>query len=132
MGQINKIAREHNAARVDRIVLKIGPLSGVVAPLLENAFPLAAAGTVAEGATLVMKASPVIVKCSVCGAESEVALNRLLCSRCGDFRTRLVSGDEMLLEQLELTPAKEKTRRVPRDSPEARRGSGRPGSARDM
>ena len=131
MAQINKIACEHNAIRVDRIVVKIGLLSGVEAPLLENAFPLAAAGTIAEGATLVMKTSPVIVKCTACGAESSVALNRLVCSRCGDFRTRLVCGDEMLLEQVELTPAQDEARRVPRDSPGARRGSGRPGSAGD-
>ncbi len=100
--QVEVIAREHHAARVDSIVLRIGPLSGIEAPLLQHAYPLAATGTVAEGAKLVIESLPIRVKCSQCGAESEVAPNRLLCAACGDFRTKLLSGDEMLLASVEL------------------------------
>jgi hydrogenase nickel incorporation protein HypA/HybF len=132
MQQIHEISREHNAVRVERIVLQIGPLAGVEATLLKNAFPLAAAGTVAEGAALVMKTSPVVVKCSECGAESTVAPNRLLCARCGDFRTRLIRGDELLLERLELTPASEEIGSASSDSQEAIRGSGLQDPAQDM
>jgi hydrogenase nickel incorporation protein HypA/HybF len=42
------------------------------------------------------------VKCSQCGAESAAKPNRLLCGECGDYRTNLVSGDEMVLKSLEL------------------------------
>jgi hydrogenase nickel incorporation protein HypA/HybF len=42
------------------------------------------------------------VRCTRCEAESEVPPNRLLCGSCGDYRTRLVGGDEMLLASLEL------------------------------
>jgi hypothetical protein len=38
----------------------------------------------------------------MCGAESEAAPNRLLCAACGSHHTRLVSGDELLLAQVEL------------------------------
>jgi hydrogenase nickel incorporation protein HypA/HybF len=103
MEQVERIAREHQAGCVERIVLQVGPLSGVEAPLLEHAWPLAATGTLAETAELVIETTPVKVKCTRCGAESEVAPNRLLCAACGDYRTRLVSGDEMLLANLELS-----------------------------
>lgn len=103
MEQVERIAREHRARRVDRIVLQLGPLSGVEAPLLEHAWPLAAAGTIAADAELVIDAAPVRVKCTRCGIESEAPPNRLLCAGCGDYRTRLVSGDEMLLAKLELS-----------------------------
>jgi hydrogenase nickel incorporation protein HypA/HybF len=43
------------------------------------------------------------VHCKDCGAESDAAPNRLLCAACGGWRTRLISGDEMLLANLELT-----------------------------
>ena len=102
MEQVRKVAARHDAHRVETIFLKIGPLSGIEAPLLKNAFPIAAAGTVAEDANLVVEQSDIVVRCTQCEAESTVTPNRLLCSRCGDFRTRLVSGDEMLLERLEL------------------------------
>ena len=102
MEQVERIAREHQAGRVERIVLQVGPLSGVEAPLLKRAWPLASIGTLAEDAELVIEIAAVTVKCTQCDAVSEVASNRLLCAECGDFRTRLVSGDEMLLANMEL------------------------------
>ena len=103
MQQVERIAREHEAGSVDRIVLQLGPLSGIEAPLLERAWPLASSGTIARKAQLVIETAPVRVRCTQCDAISNVLPNRLLCSACGDFRTRLVSGDEMLLVNLELS-----------------------------
>lgn len=100
--QVERIARDHQARRVERIVLQMGPLSGVEAPLLERAWPLAAAGSIAVDAELVIETAPVRVRCTQCGAESDAQANRLLCGSCGDYRTRLISGDEMLLANLEL------------------------------
>jgi hydrogenase nickel incorporation protein HypA/HybF len=102
LDQVERIARDHGADRVERILLRIGPLSGVEAPLLANAYPLAAAGTIAEHATLDIEPAAIRVKCSACGAETEAEPNRLICGECGDWHTRLVSGDEMLLANLEL------------------------------
>ena len=42
------------------------------------------------------------VRCRSCGAESAAEPNNLVCTACGDWRTELVSGDEMLLAQVEL------------------------------
>ena len=102
MQQVERVAREHHAGGVGRIVLQVGPLSGVEAPLLQRAWPLAATGTVAEDAELLIETVPVTVRCTECDVVSEVAPNRLLCASCGDFRTHLVSGDEMLLATMEL------------------------------
>ena len=100
--QVEAIAREHRSTVIERIVLRIGPLSGVEVPLLEQAYPLAAAGTVAEHAALDIETLPVKVRCRTCGTESEVGPNRLVCPSCGDYRTDLISGDEMLLARVEL------------------------------
>lgn len=101
--QVEAIAKERNAIRIEKIVLQIGPLSGIEASLLAHAYPLVAAGTVAEKAELVIESSPIRVKCTRCGAVTEATLNRLVCQECGDFRTQLISGDEMVLSQLEMT-----------------------------
>lgn len=100
--QVAEIARQHQASRVPQITLHIGPLAGVEPALLLNAFPLAAAGTVAEGAELLIEPQPLRVHCETCGAETDASPNRLLCGMCGDYHTRLLSGDELLLAQLEL------------------------------
>jgi hydrogenase nickel incorporation protein HypA/HybF len=103
MRQVESIARQHHASNVEQLFIKVGPLSGVEPELLRHAYPLAAIGTVAENAELIIESGDVVVSCTQCGAESVVKPNRLLCTVCGDFRTRLVSGDEMILERVELT-----------------------------
>lgn len=104
--QVERIARERDAATVCEIVISLGQLSGVEPQLLRHAYPLAATGTVAEHAQLTIEASELVIRCTVCEAESRVPANRLLCGACGDFRTRVVSGDEMVLQRVEFIPAK--------------------------
>jgi len=100
--QIESIAADEQAAAVDMVTVRIGPLSGIEAHLLKQAFPLAAAGTVAEKAELIIEALPIRVKCQICNAETEAKPNRLICGECGDYHTQLLSGDEMLLASVEL------------------------------
>ncbi|MDJ0700109.1 MAG: hydrogenase maturation nickel metallochaperone HypA [Woeseiaceae bacterium] len=101
--QVERIAAEHDAVSVERIVLKVGPLSGIEADLLASAYPLAATGTIAADAELVIEECGVRVRCTQCEAESDVPANRLICSECGDFRTRVVRGEEMILQRLEFS-----------------------------
>lgn len=103
LDQVEQIARDRSAVGVERIVMKIGPLSGVEAELLKRAFEVASAGTLAEGAKLEIEISPILVSCGQCGAQTAARPSRLLCGRCGDWHTRLISGDEMQLARVELS-----------------------------
>lgn len=107
MTQIETIARDNLATRVVSITLGVGPLSGVEERLLKHAYPVASAGSVAEDAELIIRSSPIRVKCRSCGKESDAEPNRLVCGYCNDWQTDLVSGDELLLIQLELDKADE-------------------------
>ncbi len=100
IGQVTTVAREQKARSVSDIFVRVGPLSGIEGPLMENAFPIAAAGTVADSANLHLEASPIRVRCDSCGAESEASMNRLVCDACGDWRTTLISGDELILQRV--------------------------------
>ena len=102
INQVERIASAHNADTVDKIVIHLGPLSGVEIPLLLQAYTLACVGTVAENAELVTEVRPIRVACETCGAETNASVNRLLCGACGDYRTRLLSGDELILASVEL------------------------------
>lgn len=102
MDQVDSVARDQSAARVVSIHLGIGPLSGVEPGLLSQAFPIASAGSLAADAELVITSLPVVVHCRECDCQSEVQPTRLLCSHCGAWQTTLVSGDEMLLERVEV------------------------------
>jgi hydrogenase nickel incorporation protein HypA/HybF len=102
MRQVEQVAAEHGASAVEHIVLQVGGLSGVEPPLLERAFEVARVGTLAEEAGLEIRTGPVVVQCRECGGQSAVPPNRLLCTYCGEWRVRVVEGEELLLLSVEL------------------------------
>ena len=100
--QLEEIARRECAARITKVTVRIGPLSGVEPQLLRQAYPIASAGSAAADAELVLETQSIRVLCETCGAESDASANRLVCGACGDYHTRMLSGDELLLAQVEL------------------------------
>ena len=100
--QVQAIAAERGATRVTRIELKVGPLSGVESDLLKHAWPMASADTIAVDAEFAVDEAAIVVHCSACEADTAATPNRLVCGNCGGFRTTVVSGDEMILQRVEL------------------------------
>ena len=103
--QVQAVAEERDAVQVTRIELRVGPLSGVESALLRSAWPMAAAGSIAVDAEFLVEDIGIVVRCSACEAETDAQPNRLVCGACGDFRTSVVSGDEMILQSVELETA---------------------------
>ena len=103
MDQVEQIATEQGASRVDSIVLSVGPLSGVEPFLLNHAYEAARIRTVAENAELQIETGPIEVKCRSCNASGEAKVNRLLCPSCGDWQVDLIKGDELLLLRVEVS-----------------------------
>lgn len=103
--QVQAIAADRGAVRVTRIELQVGPLSGVESDLLRSAWPLASAGTIAVDADFIIDERDIVVHCASCDAQTAATVNRLVCGTCGDFRTTVVSGDEMILQSVELETA---------------------------
>jgi len=101
INQLEALAREQRAERVLSLVVGVGPLSGMEAGLLKQAYPVAAAGTLAEDSELELEHRPIRVHCRTCGVDSDATANRLLCGSCGDWRTDLLSGDELVLTRVE-------------------------------
>jgi hydrogenase nickel incorporation protein HypA/HybF len=102
LDRVTEIAKGRGASAVERITIEVGPLSGVEPELLARAFAILRAGGCAARALLSIESTAVTVDCESCGAQSLVDPNRLVCSPCGGFRTRIVAGDGLLLRRLEL------------------------------
>jgi hydrogenase nickel incorporation protein HypA/HybF len=102
LAQVAEIALNNGAKAVERIVIEVGPLSGIEPTLLVRAFEFARSGSCAAHAELAIETTQVTVGCMVCGAESRTVPNRLLCGDCGGYRTRIVAGDELRLRRVEL------------------------------
>jgi len=100
--ELENIATQHIGKKIVAVNLKVGPLSGVEPKLLESAFSIASCNTIADGAILTVTQSGIVVRCNQCHKESKASVNRLICADCGHWQTELLSGDEMLLNQVEL------------------------------
>ena len=88
---------------VRRINVRIGEISGVDPGLLETAYDVFRAGTVCECAEMVIDRVAALWKCPRCGAA--IAAGRALrCSAC-DEPARLMAGDEIVLQRIELEVA---------------------------
>lgn len=103
LSEVKRVAAANDATDVSKIVVAVGPLSGVDAPLLARAFDTARMGTIAEDAMLEVEIVPAVVWCETCAIETPVAANALLCGSCGSWRVELRSGAELLLTRVELT-----------------------------
>jgi hydrogenase nickel incorporation protein HypA/HybF len=105
MTQLEQAAAPHHPAVIERVLLSVGALSGVEPALLKRAFEIARAGTLAADAELEIQTGPVRVRCTSCGQESDARANRLLCAPCGDWRVKVIAGEELLLLSLDLSTA---------------------------
>lgn len=100
LARVDAEAQRHGARAVARIRLRVGEASGVEPSLLRSAFELCRDGGVAATAELELVAEPVAWRCSRCEQPIEAG-TRLTCASCG-APARLVAGDALLLERLEM------------------------------
>ncbi len=101
--EIERVARAQHASTVHAVVVAVGALSGVEPDLLQAAFVIARAGTVAAQAQLRVETPPARVACDACSLCAAVPVNRLLCPGCGNWRVRVVGGEELTLMRVELS-----------------------------
>lgn len=99
---IDKVEHEaaERRARVRKVHVAIGELAGVELDLLRTAYETFSERTVCDGAELEIHAVPAEWRCP--GCQTEIARGALLrCPGCGR-PARLVKGDEIVLERLEM------------------------------
>jgi hydrogenase nickel incorporation protein HypA/HybF len=95
-------AREHGAARVTRVVLRVGVMAGVVPELLESAFDTYKKGTLAGSARLEIVRVPVKLRCPGCGGEAVREDADFSCAACGSRRVEIVEGRELVVQTIDL------------------------------
>jgi hydrogenase nickel incorporation protein HypA/HybF len=105
LDEVERVARERQAERVAAVRVRCGALAGVEPELLHRAYEVARAGTLAASAHLTIEEAPVRVHCRSCGKESAARVQHLVCAACGDWRTRVIAGDELVLMSVELIAA---------------------------
>jgi len=92
-----------HGGKITAVHLRLGRLSGVVKDALLFAYDLACEGTPLVGSRLLIEEVPVVVFCSQCDAERELAsIQSFCCPVCGALTPDVVHGRELELVALEL------------------------------
>jgi hydrogenase nickel incorporation protein HypA/HybF len=99
VARVAQEAQARQATAVTRLAVRIGALAGVEPELLASAFTLCRNGILAE-ATLDIRRAEAAWACPRCDAAIPQGAV-LRCAACGT-PARLVSGDELMLEQIEM------------------------------
>jgi hydrogenase nickel incorporation protein HypA/HybF len=95
-----ELARAENLQRIEAVELEVGVLRQVVPEALKLAFEAAAAGTLADGASLRIVEIPAQAECQRCGHRFPVALDDYLCPACGQADARIVAGNDIILKNV--------------------------------
>ncbi|MBI4913024.1 MAG: hydrogenase maturation nickel metallochaperone HypA [Acidobacteria bacterium] len=94
--------RRSGFARVTRVVLEVGELSGALPEALEFCFSAVVQGSVAEAATLDLQMEPARAECCGCGREVTLRSRVDLCPDCGGFPGPPRSGLDLRVKSLEV------------------------------
>jgi hydrogenase nickel incorporation protein HypA/HybF len=101
--RVEEESRRRGATAVHRIRLRLGELSGVETELLREAYRVFRQRGVCSAAELDIVSSEASWECARCG-RPVAAGGRLWCIDC-EAPARLVSGDEIVLERIEMEVA---------------------------
>ncbi|MDJ0741353.1 MAG: hydrogenase maturation nickel metallochaperone HypA [Gammaproteobacteria bacterium] len=102
IGIIEDESRKQGFARVTRVRLEIGALSGVELDAMRFGFDAVTRDTIAAGAELDIVELPGTAWCLPCGHEVVVAQRFDACPDCGSYQLQVTGGDEMRIKDLEV------------------------------
>ena len=95
-------AARHGGARVLRVGVRVGEISGVAVEALEFCFAMTVKDTDLDGAALDLERVPVRYRCGGCASEFQPVDFEAACPECGSASATMVAGDELALSFLEL------------------------------
>ncbi|GAB3884157.1 hydrogenase maturation nickel metallochaperone HypA [Microbispora bryophytorum] len=101
---LETVERRADGRRVRRARVRAGALLRIAPAALDQAFCLAATGTVAEGATLDLVIEPTRLVCRECGHSALCADPLTICGLCGGIDVDAEGGDSLVLESIQLDP----------------------------
>ena len=89
--------------RVQKIVVQVGEMTGVIPLYLPRYYPEAIKGTYLEGSELETEDLPAMVQCLDCGTEYHPGVeNDYSCPKCKSIQGKVTQGRDVLLKEVVL------------------------------
>lgn len=103
-------AEEADAVSVDEVSMVIGEMRDIIIDMFDSFFHYLARGTIAENAVVTYTTVPLMVQCHSCNARFPLdvrARGVVTCPICDASDYELASGDEFLIESIDVTTRSE-------------------------
>ena len=97
---VQGIVRDEGLTEVEKIVIEVGELSGIVPRYIEQCYPAAVYKTFMEKTALELIVVPGIVKCRGCEQIFNAAANDLRCPGCGGQDLEILEGNDMIVREI--------------------------------
>ena len=95
-------ARAQKASRITGLYLAIGGWSSIVDDSIQFYWDIISEGTIAWKAILHFRRVPVVLICQACGKEYSPTREEFACPQCGGTNSRVKTGEEFQLEEIEI------------------------------
>jgi len=99
---VSSEAQKQHFQRVLEIKLRVGEYSGLIPECIREFFPIAAKGSIAENAELVIEPIRAEFECMDCGYKGAVDRKDAACPLCGSEAIHMTSGREFFVESLKV------------------------------
>jgi hydrogenase nickel incorporation protein HypA/HybF len=99
---VEEAAQQNGATKVNRINLAVGEFSSVSIDALEFAMEVVKKDSIFENAAIVIRSEKTILECAECGSNTVMADYIFVCAECGSGAVRIVSGDRMYVESIDI------------------------------
>lgn len=97
---IDSVMEEQNLSRIDKIVIEVGEISGIVPMFMEECYNLMVPGTKYENTKLEIELVKGIVRCNQCKIEFNAVENNYRCPVCGAQDMEPLSGREFYIKEI--------------------------------
>ena len=97
---VQRVVEEQGITEVDKIVIEIGELSGIVPHYIEECWPAARYRSPMEKTELELRVIPGVVKCRDCGEVYNAVAADLACPKCGSVNMEILEGNDMIIKEI--------------------------------
>jgi hydrogenase nickel incorporation protein HypA/HybF len=95
-------ARQAGAGRVTDVYIVLGQLSSIVDDSVQFYWDMISEGSLCAGAKLHFERRKAVLECNACGASYALKSELMACPQCSSAQVRVVSGEEFLLDSIEI------------------------------
>ena len=97
---IERIINEQNLTEVEKLVIEVGELSGIVPRYLEQCWPAASFKTFMQDTELELIVIAGIVKCRSCGRVYNAIYSDLNCPNCKSSQMDILEGNDIIIKEI--------------------------------